>query len=94
MTIAKARNYNAPMQMCTSFPINAHGRTLLIGIDFDANQLHNMDLHTCASDGTNYCSEGYCIGKSEESIESKKKRLIEAAKIQLEKVLTNLLLPE
>jgi len=59
-SIQKKENYNTDTnQIMTSFPINAGGRTLLIGIDFNPNKIKEKSLHTQISDGETWESSGW-----------------------------------
>lgn len=70
MKLAMRRNYCVPMQNATSFMINAGGRTLLIGIDFDPSKMEELSMHCVAANQTEWCSDGHSVMKEEYFIDS------------------------
>ena len=57
---AMSSNYCAKMQNITCFPINAKGRKILIGIDYNKNY-ENNSIHTVIADGTNMDGIGWSV---------------------------------
>lgn len=80
-------NYCAPNQIVTSFPINAGGRTLLIGIDYNPELKNESSIHTTGCDGEFVVNEGWA------TTQKTKEALIQSALRQVEQVL-NQLIPE
>lgn len=74
-------NFCASNQVATSFPINAGGRKLLIGIDYN-KEYEDNSIHTFITNGETCDTEGWSVtGKAT------KEQFIESALRQVKKIL-------
>lgn len=83
LDLAKARNYIPQMSTYTSFPINAGGRKILIGIDVNPFA-NDKDVHVASTDGNLFLGNG-CGAYTDED-------LIDFTLKEVEKQLRQLLL--